>query len=77
MDIDISMSPKDGVSPPERPAPPRRRKWLSYYNEALWTPLGTISKYPAPQDADAEGAAFAGFLEQMHRRENPGPQTKS
>jgi hypothetical protein len=22
--------------------PPKQRKWLSYYNEALWTPVGTI-----------------------------------
>jgi hypothetical protein len=32
---------EEPVEPPERPAPPRR-KWLSIYNEALWTPVRTI-----------------------------------
>ncbi len=34
----------EGVSPPERPAPPRPRKRLSIYNEELWTPIATIWK---------------------------------
>jgi hypothetical protein len=38
------FGPRDVEAPLEPELPPRPRKWLSIYNEALWTPVGLIRK---------------------------------